>query len=108
LSLHNASKNVAKEDGDTPLIYSSMATDIWFFTTGLIVPAVVLFVYSTWYLALTYLIGGLLMTMILANQYMYKFHVVKKPPLYIPSRADAKPSIIVSVISIILLAIVIL
>lgn len=108
LGLHNASKNVAKEDGDIPMIYNSNIIDIWFFITGILIPAVILFRYSTWYLALIFLIVGILVTMILANQYMYRFHVTKRPPFYIPGRADARPSIIISVISIILLAIVVL
>ncbi|MEG0407685.1 MAG: hypothetical protein RR623_02315 [Bacilli bacterium] len=108
LSLHNASKNVAKEDGDIPMIYNSNIIDVWFFITGLLVPAIILFKYSVWYLALIYLIVGLLITMILANQYMYKFHVIKRPPLFIPGRADARPSIIINVISIIVLTIIVL
>lgn len=107
LGLHNASKNVANEDGDIPMIYNSNIIDIWFFITGLLVPAVILFKYSVWYIALIYLIVGLLITMIVANQYMYKFHVIKRPPLFIPGRTDARPSIIISVISIIVLVIVI-
>ncbi|MNT55841.1 hypothetical protein D3C72_1931100 [compost metagenome] len=78
---------------------------MWFLLTGQIIPIVVMLIYSKWYLAVIYIVVGILGTMILANQYMYKYHIVKRPPLYIPSRADVRPSIVISIISLIVLLI---
>lgn len=105
LSLHNATRNVAEEDGDIPTIYRGTNTvllNLWFFLTGLITPTITMFLYTKWYWAITYIVAGLLISMIMANNYVYKYHIIKRPPLYIPSRVDVRLSLITSMISVIL------
>jgi len=109
LSLHNATRNVGEEDGDIPAIYtgsSLMLLNLWFFITGFIIPAIMLFLSTKWYLAIIYMVVGILISMILANNYMYKYHVARRPPLYIPSRVDLRPSLVMNIVSIIFLIIV--
>ena len=106
LSLHNATRNVAEEDGDIPTIYRGTNTvllNLWFFLTGLITPTITMFLYTKWYWAITYIVAGLLISMVMANNYVYKYHIVRRPPLYIPSRVDVRLSLITSMISVILL-----
>lgn len=105
LSLHNATRNVAEEDGDIPTIYRGTNTvllNLWFFLTGLITPTITIFLYTKWYWAITYIVAGLLISMVMANNYVYKYHIVRRPPLYIPSRVDVRLSLITSMISVIL------
>lgn len=110
LSLHNATINVAEEDGDIPIIYRGTNTvllNLWFFLTGLIAPTVTMFLYTKWYLAIIYIVAGLLISMVMANNYIYKYHIVRRPPLNTPSRVDVRLSIITSMISVILLIVLI-
>lgn len=106
LSLHNATRNVAEEDRDIPTIYRGTNTvllNLWFFLTGLITPTITMFLYTKWYWAITYIVAGLLISMVMANNYVYKYHIIRRPPLYIPSRVDVRLSLITSMISVILL-----
>ncbi|MCQ9635055.1 hypothetical protein MP477_08830 [Chryseobacterium sp. WG23] len=110
LSLHNATKNVAEEDGDIPTIYRGTKTvllNLWFFLTGLIAPTITMFLYSKWYWAIIFIVAGLLISMVMANNYVYKYHIVRRPPLYIPGRVDARLSLITSMISVIMLIVLI-
>lgn len=107
-SLFQASKSVAEEDGDIPILYSGsnlFKISAWYFLTGLLIPIVMLFVFETWYLAIVYMIVGIVLSMLVANQFTYKMHVVKSPPFYIPSRVDSRPAFIMSFISVVLLII---
>lgn len=109
-SLYNATRNVAEEDGDIPNIYRGTNTvllNLWFFLTGLIVPTVTIFLYTKWYWAIIYIVAGLLISMVMANNYVYKYHIVRRPPLYIPSRVDVRLSLITSMISVIMLIVLI-
>ncbi|SEW49372.1 hypothetical protein SAMN05421841_4149 [Chryseobacterium wanjuense] len=110
LSLHNATRNVAEEDGDIPTIYRGTNTvllNLWFFLTGLIAPIITMFLYTKWYLAIIYIVAGLLILMVMANNYVYQYHIVRRPPLYIPSRVDVRLSLITSLIGVIFLIILI-
>ncbi|OCA68456.1 hypothetical protein BBI01_18605 [Chryseobacterium artocarpi] len=110
LSLHNATRNVAEEDGDIPTIYRGTNTvllNLWFFLTGLIAPTVTMFLYTKWYWAIIYIVAGLLISIVMANNYIYKYHIVRRPPLNTPSRVDVRLSIITSMISVILLIVLI-
>ena len=107
-ALFQASRSVAEEDGDIPLLYSGnnlFMISSWFIITGLLLPVVMLFIMETWYLAFLYIIVGIVLAMVIGNQFTYNMHVVKRPPFYIPSRVDARPAIIVSIISLVLLVI---
>lgn len=108
LSLHNASRNVAEEDGDIPPIYANSGISFWFLVVGLIMPIVTMFFYTSWYWAIVINIVMIMVSMIIGNYFTYNLYTVKKPPLYIPSRVDARPSIILSLTSLVLFLYIIL
>lgn len=111
LGLHNASRNVAEQDGDIPFIYSDsnlIKVNLWFLLVGLIIPFITMFFYVLWYWGILINLVMLLGSMIIANYFTYNLHTVKRPPFNIPSRVDVRPSIIVSIISVILFIIMVL
>lgn len=110
-SLFQASRNVAEEDGDIPLLYSGnklVQLSAWFLLTGLLLPVIMLFVNEKWYFAILYSIAGIVISMLLANHFTYNMHVVKRPPFYIPSRVDARPCLVTSLVSVIILLLILL
>ena len=98
-----ANYEIAEKEKDFASINKSLGMG-WFGITGLLLPAIVLFYNLKWYMAILYFIGIVIIMNFLSKLSIGIYNSMFSPEF---NRIDFKPSIVLSLLSIVLLVFIV-